>query len=203
MARTEPVDVPVIIDSVKLPRKNVTSPGGLRAESDLRSITRCNYLSVECDSPKPGWSVRIGGLDLPFLMLGLTGVIHRPFGDEQFDIPAKIESLFLSVEQMGGLLVNINDVWLPNFLFERSGATPSKGMVFRVHRDLFETAFLYREGCLAHGTFLERCHSLSRREAVIISKKETEAFSIWHKEQISNAVHQYPKNKSLVLPYHD
>ncbi len=85
--------VPVIIDSVKTSvRKNVDlqRPG---EDSSFRLITRCNYLSVECDIPKPGWTLRVSELNLPFLMLGLTGVIHRPFDGERFDTPAKIEEI--------------------------------------------------------------------------------------------------------------
>ncbi len=203
MALPEFVDVPIVIDSVKLAPRNVTAARDFREDSDLRFITRCNYLSVECDSPKPGWSVGIGGVEMPFLMLGLIGVVHRPFEGERFDTPDKIEKLFFLVEQQAGLLININDVWLPNFLFSRGGATQSKGLVYRVHWDIFSTAFLFREGRLGQGTFLDRCHSLNHHEAVTISEKETKAFSLWHKEQVSNAVRQYPKNKGLVLPYHE
>ncbi len=100
-----------------------------------------------------------------------------------------------------GLLVNINDIWLPNFLFSRAGAPQKKGQVYRLHGDLFSTAFLYREGRLTLATFLERCHGVN--DAVIISEKETAAFTDWHKAQIEHAIGQYPKNKELALRYRE
>lgn len=203
MARTDPVAVPVIVDSVKIDTRNLLDRTGPGEESALRFITRCNYLSVECDFPKPNWSIRIGGLNLPFLMLGLTGVIHRPFDGDNFDTPDKIEDLFVRVEKTAELLVNINDVWLPTFLFERRNAIPKKGQVYRVHIDLFSAAFLYREGRLGPTTFLERCHGINQHGAVILSEEETAAFTAWHKTQIQHAFHQYPKNKDLALRYRE
>ncbi len=42
-------------------------------------LVRCNYLYVECDEPRPGWSLGLGAERLPFLMLGLVGIIQTPF----------------------------------------------------------------------------------------------------------------------------
>lgn len=201
MPRWESESVPVIIDSVKSGVRKIVNSQGPGEDSSFRLITRCNYLSVECDLPKPGWALRVGALNLPFLMLGLTGVIHRPFDGEHFDTLDKIEDLFVRIEDEAGLLVNINDVWLPNFLFDRAGAPQKKGQVYRVDGNLFSAAFLYREGRLALGTFLERCHGVNR--AVTISEKETAAFTDWHKAQIEHSIGQYPKNKALALHYRE
>lgn len=195
--------VPVIIDSVKTSVRKIVDSQRPGEGSSFRLITRCNYLSVECDFPKPGWSLRVSELNLPFLMLGLTGVIHRPFDGEHFDTPDKIEDMYVRIEEEADLFVNINDIWLPNFLFTRAGAPQKKGQVYRVHGDLFSAAFLYREGRLALGTFLERCHGVNRHDAVAISEKETVAFTEWHKWQIEHAIGQYPKNKELALRYRE
>jgi hypothetical protein len=135
--------------------------------------------------------------------LGLTGVIHRPFDGGNFDTPDKIEDLFIRVEKTAELLVNINDVWLPTFLFEHRNTFPKKGQVYRVRGDLFSAAFLFREGRLGPTTFMERCHGFLHDDAVSISEIETAVFTAWHKKQIDLAIHQYPKKKDLALRYRE
>ena len=49
-------DIPIVVESVK---------GDL-----FFSMTRCNYIAVECDAPRIGWQLGLGGVTFPFLMLG-------------------------------------------------------------------------------------------------------------------------------------
>lgn len=188
IASTRPsFDVPVIVDSVK------TEP--------IFPMTRCNYLCVECDAAKPSWQIAIGDEALPFLMLRLVGVIQQPFGALHFDTAELIEDLFRRIEDEADLLVDIEDIWLPNFLFESHDYRPRPGYVYRVNNQLFAQAWEFRQGQQDRETFLSVCREVG--EGVFFSEKETEAFAEWHKSQISSAIEQYPKNKRFELPWPD
>jgi len=186
---TEPgsPDVPIIVDSVK-------------RHPDFQ-MTRCNYLSVECDSPHPDWLLSIGGERFPFLMLGLMGVVQQPFGAPLFSNADQIDDLFRRIEDEGKLLVDIEDIWLPNFLFEGISPTPSAGMVYRVTNLLFTLALLYREGSQESEAFEVSCREL--REGLRFSTEETEAFEKWGGKQIVSAIEQYPKDKNYALSWEE
>jgi len=41
-------------------------------------FTRCDYFTVECDTPSLGWTVEIEERQIPLLMAGGSGIIFRP-----------------------------------------------------------------------------------------------------------------------------
>ncbi len=47
-------------------------------------MVRCHYLSIEYDTPRAGWGISLGGSMMPFLMLGLAGIIQQPFDAARF-----------------------------------------------------------------------------------------------------------------------
>jgi hypothetical protein len=157
-------------------------------------MIRCNYLSVECNDPRPGWQLGVGGETTPFLMLGLVGIVHQPFGAARFTTSHLIQELFRRIEEEADLLINFDDLWLPDFLF---GPRRTPGHVYRVENKLFTLAYLFREGRQKRDNFQEQCAEL--RQSVILSDEETAAFADWSKEQVSIAKERAPKNPQLRL----
>lgn len=182
---TTRVDVPVVVDSA-----------GRRSAFPM---TRCNYFSVECDLPKPGWELSLGVASFPFLMLELVGIIQRPFGAPRFHSAGLFEDLFRRIEEDAGLLVDINDIWLPDFLFTSRKFPQESGFVYRLETQLFLNAFLFREGRLSTESFTAICSDL--HGGIALSEEETAAFKSWHQRQLDNAKKQYPKNSNLALSW--
>lgn len=182
-----PRDVPVVADAVKT---QVQFP-----------MVRCNYLSVECDSPEPGWTLTIDNEVLPFMMLGLIGIVTKPFGAERFNRVDLIEELFERLEDKADLLIDVDDIWLPMLLFDNVGIRPEVSHVYRVTSDIFSLAYSFREGRLNLEVFLDRCQSFKR--PLVLSGDEMGAFRQWRETQVQNAREQYPKNRELALPWHD
>jgi hypothetical protein len=136
-------DVPVVVDAIRVHK---TFP-----------MARCNYFSVECDSPTSGLAISVGGEELPLLILGLVGIITHPLSAYQFSSIDLIEDLFKRVEDETGLLIDVDDVWLPLFLFDTIGIEPEIGQVYRLKKDLFVLAFSFREGNLNIESFINEC----------------------------------------------
>jgi hypothetical protein len=177
MPNSPTLDVPVLVETTSRP---------------FFPMVRCHYLAVEYDDPRPGWSLTIAGIQMPFLMLGLTGVVLQPFGAERFTNNGLIRRLFESVEQEG--LVNFEDIWLPDFLFS---ALPHVGDVYRVGIKLFSLAFAYRDSRISQEEFEAPCKEL--QDEISFSEDETMAFRSWTVEEISRAESGEPKNPELQL----
>ena len=184
---TTVTDIPVVFDAIK-------------TLEDFPMI-RCNYLSIECDSPGGGWKLSIGDLELPFLMLGLVGIITSPFGAERFNNVGLIEDLFEQIEDKAGLLIDVDDIWLPIILFRNIDTVPKIGDVFRIIGDVFALALSFREGRLDLESFLNECEQFER--PMVLSEEESLSFQKWHDIQIDNVKEHYPKNKGLELPWHE
>lgn len=179
-------DIPIVVESVK--------------RDIFFSMTRCNYFAVECDTPHIGWQLGLGPASFPFLMLGLVGIIQQPFGAARFETPRQIEDLFTRIEDEAGLLVEIEDIWFPNFLFKAHDSNPPPGTVYRAKNGLFSAAFLFREGRADSEHFLAHCRELDG--AIAFSEKETKCFAAWHDQQVLGARRQYPKNAAFKLSWH-
>jgi hypothetical protein len=175
-----PTTVPIIVDDIRA--------GGL---------VRLNYLCVETDAPKPGWALNISDSSLPFLLLGLAGVILHPFDALVFDTPLRIENLFQTLEERLGFDVAIGNVWLPNSIFKEK-ADP--GSVFRVDSSLFQRAYSLREMSVNIGTdaldfsWSSLFDQLRNLPPPQFSTLETEAFSQWSERQIADASEPGRKN---------
>ena len=99
----KPLTIPVIIDDVK------DQPGF--------QMSRCTYFSLASNVPSTDITLDTR-INSPSLMVGFVSVICRPSNRSLlFDSPRKISGLFERVEKNQGLYVDINDLWLPNFLF--------------------------------------------------------------------------------------
>ncbi len=181
------IDVPLVVDAVKT--------------HEHFPMVRCNYLYVECDSPKGGWELNLGGEALPFLMLGLVGIVTSPFGAERFNTVELIEDLFRRIEDEADLLVDIDDIWLPMFLFNNTNIVPEIGHVYRIKSDVFTLALSFREGRLDLKAFISGCRQSKR--PLFLSEDEMMSFSKWHDMQVQNAKEQYPKSRDLELPWHE
>jgi hypothetical protein len=170
-----------------------------RAAAGL-ALTRCTYFSIESDEPSDAWLLELKKQRIPFLLLGLSGVIaapsrRRPF----FDSPASIDGLFETIESTPGLFVDINDVWLPNDLFGDRPAT--RGDIYRVDAPLFLKAQNFRVGRLTPSSF--GAIGESRSGSLRYSDAETRAFKEWSSGHITAARAKYHADKSRALTYRE
>ena len=63
--------------------------------------------------------MRLRDQQAPIALFGLGGLIHRPStSTARFESVQQIDSLFDSIELRATLLVQIADLWLPNFLVD-------------------------------------------------------------------------------------
>ena len=179
--------IPVIVDAIKT--------------HESFPMVRCNYLSVECDFPNPRWTIGIGGEDLPFMMLGLVGIITRPIGAETFYNINLIENLYNKIEDEAGLFIEVDDIWLPMLLLHSAKIEPELGDVYRIDSDVFTEAFAFREGRIDQETFLSQIKQIER--PLVLSAEETVVFKQWRGLQIQKAKAQYPKNDNAKLRSHE
>lgn len=171
-------DIPVIIETPSRP---------------IFPMVRCYYIAIEFDTPDNQWTIGLGAERLPFLMLGLAGIVQAPVGAPRFNRPELIDRLFRLVEGAGGL-VNFEDIWLPARLF-RAGT--EMGTVYRIEIGLFQTAFAFRDSRVSRETFEERAREL--HDQIRFSADETKAFRAWSAETIALAERREPKNPELRL----
>ncbi len=182
--KESPLDVPVIIDDVK--------------ETGEFKMSRCTYFSVASTLLSAGQSFDLREAKVPYLMVGVTGVISQPSDKSRlFDEPQKIAGFFDAVEEKPDFYVDINDIWLPNSVFV--GKKPGRGNVFRIGIELFSVAFRFQNEQITEREFLDFCQK--RNMPAEFSPEETEAFSIWGKQQIDDAKEHYRTRKELWLKH--
>lgn len=178
--------IPIMIDDIKK-YKNF-------------NMTRCTYFSIECDSPSPDWILELENREVPFYLFGLSGIIREPIGSKtEFDSPHFIDELFEAIEEIPELFVDINDIWLPNFLFE--GSPDKRGDVYRVKERLFIEADRFREDKISPDRFLNICREL--KAYLYYSETETKSFKEWANNQVLKAKEEYPKNPELALKWRE
>jgi hypothetical protein len=174
--------VPVLIDSMK-------------RHPDFR-MARCNYLSIESDMPMPGWHLRLGKtVDLPFLMIGLSGIIYHPIGSPGlFDRLDKIDSLYAIAEEQPGFYIDTNDIWIPDFLFEKCLRLDNyEDHIFRIGFLLFKAAWLHRNERMSIKDFKSICLDYSGEE-VRYSRIETSVFRAWRRNLIEETRRRYQES---------
>jgi hypothetical protein len=157
-------------------------------------MVRCHYLAIEYDTPSALWTIGVNGVTMPFLMIGLTGIVHQPLGAEHFNSYRLIDSFYQRIEETAGLSINFEDIWLPAFLFAR---TQLVGDVYRVGMELFILALAYRDTRSTQQEFEAQCKHLA--EDIVYSEDETRAFGGWSSEQISIVQNREPKDRRLQL----
>ena len=163
------LSVPLVIDDVKRMR-------------DFE-MSRCIYFSIECDVPWAGWTMDISKNRIPFLMVGLSGIIYVPAAGREFDEPEEFESLFNLIEKQKDIYVETNDLWIPNFAFSKSPV--QRGEIYRIGEKFFHDAYKYRENIISADKFIGRC-TKSEWQA-LYSAKETKAWSKWNHNKIQEA----------------
>jgi hypothetical protein len=152
---------------------------------------RCNYLYVECDEARPGWRLNT----MPFLMLGLNGIIQVPFGAPRFEQYQHLTQLFQVLEDEMEMTINFADIWLPDFMFR---SRPGRiGDVYRLELKMFTIALLFREGRMPRKEFLGHAERLG--ESLQFSELETRIFVAWSQENVSALLQQPDKNPELRL----
>ena len=128
-------NVPVIIDAARGKGKG--------------ALIRCVYLTIEGIGPSPDWSLHMSNTKIPYIMLGFTGIIHRPIKGKIFNSPKRIADLVDAIEEQGEFFVDTNGVWLPRRSFKKM---PRAGDVWRVPFVTFKFGFMYSEGSLDDNT---------------------------------------------------
>jgi len=177
----KPLTIPVIIDDVK-------DQAGFQ-------MSRCTYFSIASNVPSPDITLD-RRINLPSIMVGFISVICRPSNRSMlFDKPDKISGLLERVEKNQGLYVDINDLWLPNFIFDEENRKRSS--VYRIDTELFRLAFNYQNEIISDEDFIKFCRDM--KLTADFSPKETIAFSKWGREQIEHARKYYKENTSRWL----
>jgi hypothetical protein len=160
-------------------------------------MTRLTYFSIECDEPSPNWVLSLQGTHIPFHLLGLSGIILSPaVGKARFDSLEEIEQTFSIIEKNSSLYVDVNDLWLPNFLLYFA---KKRGYVYRVTRKLFLLAVHFRENRISKEDFSRSCVEMKRM--IRCSLLESKAFREWSKFQVDEAKGLYPKSERHALKW--
>jgi hypothetical protein len=156
-------------------------------------MVRCLYIAIEFETPSNQWSLGIAGQRFPFLMLGLTGVVQAPLGENSFNNPGIIDEFIDTVEDADGMVL-FEDIWLPSDLFSDD---VSEGDVYRVGVDLFRHAFVFRDGRSNEEKF--RFAAREFHGQMDFSADETIAFRKWSTATIERARREGPKDVTLQL----
>ncbi len=177
------ITIPVMIDDIK--------------DIDNIKFTRCTYFSVQCDTPSAGWSLGTSNISLPFIMMGLSGIICRPLEDSvKFTELTQIERLFEFIESQENLYIDINDIWLPNFAFQKG--MQKRGTVWRVDIKIFTEALRFRDNTINFSDLEKMCKSYQK--GVVYDDTETFVFQNWIDQQIAEAKRNYHSNQKRQLP---
>lgn len=179
--------IPVMLDDIR--------------KYDDFDMSRCTYFTIESDAPSPNWVLGPQSLNIPFYLLGLSGIIWKPLGDHHiFDSPESIDGLFDAIEDRSELYIDVNDIWLPNYLFD--DLPHERGNVYRIEEKLFVESYLYRHDRVSLEQFLKSCEEL--RKSIAFSEIETKAFKKWEMNQIEQARDVvYPKKSESELKWHE
>lgn len=168
-------DIPVIVDAVK----NLDYP-----------ITRCVYFTIEAILPEVVGYLSNGDLNIPFLMLGLSGVICQPdVSNTLFEDPNQIDTLFDQIENIEGLIVAVSDIFFPTSLLRIDGKEPLRGDVYRVGLELMNMSYLFRSERIEYEEFSSECEKY--KEKVKPSTIETKVFRKWSQLQIELSQKNY------------
>lgn len=163
---------------------------------DGQAMARCVYLVVSADEPAAGWELVLARSRMPIALVGLGAIVLRPDeATERFVDVATIDRLYRDVEAIPGLLIDIDDVWLPAAPFE--GGEP--GAIYRVAFGLFARGYAFRENRLSAVDL-----AMAGREpadAVVLSSEETRAFREWNRRVVTEARRLYHRNAARALAW--
>ena len=183
---TTATSIPIVVDTVK--------------DVETYRMTRCTYFSIENSESTEVWTLRAENVDVNFFMMGLSGVITSPPGDDRlFDTPEKLDSLFEVVERNEELFVDVSDIWLPNELLIKTGVKPKRGHVYRVGCGYFNMAYILKDEARSDDDFIRRMRQKNIQDVLEFSIKETSALSDWNRRQIEANKKLYHDNPQMNL----
>lgn len=180
-----PYTIPILIDDIK--------------QLQDFNMTRGTFFTIDASGMGDDWVAMLRGQGVPFLILGITNVLHRPDLEYLFFTSTTlIDQLFDRIESVEGLLVESEFIWLPNILFDSqvsshsAGQTPAqlqRGAVWRIGFGLFQTALTFRQEVIPADTYTERCRQLIQSAQIEIefSPDESDTFRSWSDEQFEAA----------------
>lgn len=186
-----PTTVPVVTDSL--------TRGG-----SAPHLARCVYFTITADEPNSPWVLNTPNASIPFLMLGLQGIIYRPTRPdlEQFVSPDDWNELVTAVEQIDGFSVDFEYFWVPVALLDRARAffpaaeeSPNRlavrGEVFRLGQRLFTEAWrAARDGTDFEGyaaRVLDAFDGERLTAGLTYSPEETKSIQAWAIAQVAGA----------------
>lgn len=186
-----PITVPVVTDS--LPR-----------DGPAPHLARCVYFTITADEPDlMGW-LHLAGAHIPFLLIGLQGIIFRSAlpGAGLFVFPDEWDELVTAVEQLDGFSVDFEYFWVPVDLLDRARSvypvgdeSPNmlavRGEVFRLSRKLFSEAWRAARDGTAFDAYAARVLDTFDGErltdGLTFSPKETRSIQAWAIAQVAGA----------------
>jgi hypothetical protein len=188
--------VPVILDGAKRATDYGILPGVKDKEKsrDESLIGRFNYFSVECETPAPGFTLLFDEYRMPFYMVGLSGIVLKPWGKDSFEDPRDIDEFFDAMEENESVFVDVQQLWLPLFTLDRP---PEPKDIYRISLEFFDIAYRFSVGDID----LAGLYRLSRdyREKGVYSEAETNSFRQWTEQHIAVLKETYPKDPELQL----
>jgi hypothetical protein len=137
-------------------------------------------LAKESNILSPNWMLAIRASNIPFHLIGFSGIIWKPLGGKYvFDSPDSVKELFDAIEDSPLLRADVSDLWLPTYLFD--GSPQERDCVYRVAGKLFSKAYSYQQKQISQEQFFEFCEQ--SRGKVVFSEIETRAFRAWKNTQ--------------------
>ena len=185
--------IPVLIDDVK--------------QLDEFNMTRCNFFTINPIACVEDWVTILRSKAVPFLLFGISAVLYRPTKQTaQFLSTKSIDRLFHKIEEIDGLVVESEHIWLPNSLFKLNHQSFSpkaeqpyfqRGAVWRVNPTLFQLALLFQKELIDTMAFSDHCRIIGERDQALVeySEEETDAFHTWSTEQINAAKENYERQR--------
>lgn len=186
------ITIPITVDAVKL--------------QEGYALTRCTYFSIEHKTP--GSPATLGlppDIEIPFLMIDLSGVITAPLEDDKqrFEDPGDLDSLFEEVDAHRDYYVDTNDFWLPTALLECAGPPVERGMTYRIGVELFRKAYALRDMVMSAMDLDSQMKMLDIPVMIEYSGKETIALKGWQDKLIASIRESYHANPQRKLPRKD
>lgn len=167
-------------------------------------LARCVYFSITADEPNLPCLLDIQGYHIPFLLLGMEGIIVRPLlpGPELFVSPDDWDKIVNAIEQQHGFSVDVEYFWVPVALLDRARErfpagddSPNRlavrGEVFRLSRKLFLEAWLAARDGTDFAGYAARVLDFFDGErlaaGLTYSPEETRSIQAWSIAQVAGA----------------
>ena len=100
--------VPIFVDS--------TTPSG-----DTQ-FARCTYFCIDLAHAPTNWPLALQHDQIPVILLGPSCILTSPLGAEMFTASHQIEELFTLIESNEGLVVEVNDILIPQHFLPAQGS---------------------------------------------------------------------------------